>query len=767
MVKKTRRSALVGSVIAAIVLSLSLTACASGQGQSSQSAAAESPSSQASSSEQSSEQLSAQASEQAPSQPSEEAPEQEASQKAPQPPTDVSGGKPWIDSNLKDNIKPGMETSPKDDFYLYVNYDWLLETDIPEGDKGVGAGLVSEGYKHAVKAVSGKDLTGHDARQAQLLYRAAKDTAARDAAGVEPAKATIDDIRALSTIDDVTAFLLDPERSAGAPSLLQIRNVSDPDDGARYVARVRLSPATFGSSMGTMGMNATMVAPEDDLYQARLACASSVLTRCGLSEDEAKAAFENRVELEKRIIQEAENAAQSDDAASESSSAEAEGDQNLRLKPEELDGFANPFPLKALSEARGYGAAKEYLIENEDEVRATCAIFTQENINLVRDYILVGYALEASGWLDSQAFEAWRQDYAALGYYDHLAQSNTTAEETAFNLARYILPTPVGRAYAEAYDLKRTKEFVEGLCKDAIESHKEIVNASEWLSDTSKKNLCEKLDAITINAVYPEAWEDYSGLDLEGLSYYDARRAIWLYDITRNAALTNGTVDNRLWRDPSLIGATGAYDGSTNSFHVAAGGVEPDVTRYEAGEMSLGELMGSSTGYLVFHEIGHSLDSIDMSIDKDGNDMEGSLLEPDDLEEFQRRVQKAQDYYDGITAYTGQNVIGEVCVNEGLTEVCAMQARLAYAAKQDNFDYKAFFENRAKMARVLRTPELEQQCILGADKHPSAYVDVNVPAQMFEEFYKTYDVKEGDGMYLAPEARIALWWVEEGVSNAS
>ena len=756
MVKEVRKLSLVASFAAAIVLSLSLTACASGQGQSSQSSSAESPSSQASSSAQSpepssaqsSEQPSVQASEEASSQPSEEAPEQEASQKAPQPPTDVSGGKPWIDSNLKANIKPGMETSPKDDFYLYVNYEWLLNTDIPEGDKGVGAGLVSKGYEHAAKAVSGDDLTDHDARQAQLLYRAAADTAARDAAGAEPAKATIDDIRALSTIDDVTAFLLDPERSAGAPSLLQVRNVSDPDDGARYVARVRLSPATFGSSMGTMGMDATMVAPEDDLYQTRLACASSVLTRCGLSEDEAKAAFENRVELEKRIIHDAEN------ASGESGEEDAE---DLRLKPGELDEFAGSFPLKALAEAQGYGTAEEYLIDGEAEARAACALFTQENVNLVRDYILVGYALEASGWLDSQAFEAWRQDYVALGYYDYLAKSNATAEETAFNLASYILPTPVGRAYAEAYDLAHTKEFVEGLCKEAIESHKEIVNASEWLSDTSKKNLCEKLDAITIQAVYPEVWEDYSGLDLEGLSYYDARRAIWLFDIKRNAALTNGAVDERLWSDPSLINATAQYNGSNNSFHVAAGSVEPDVARYEAGEISLSELMGSSTGYVVFHEIGHALDSIDMSIDKDGKPMHGSLLEPDDLKEFQRRVQKAQDYYDSMIAYTGQNVIGKVCVNEGLTEVCAMQARLAYAAKQDSFDYKAFYVKRAEMGRVLRTPELEQQCILGGDSHPSAYIDVNVPTQMFEEFYKTYDVKEGDGMYLAPEARIALW----------
>jgi hypothetical protein len=51
----------------------------------------------------------------------------------------------------------------------------------------VGSGLIAEGREHAAKAVSGGDLAGHDARQAQLLFRAAVDTTARDAAGVERA----------------------------------------------------------------------------------------------------------------------------------------------------------------------------------------------------------------------------------------------------------------------------------------------------------------------------------------------------------------------------------------------------------------------------------------------------------------------------------------------------------------------------------------------------------------------------------------------------
>ena len=47
---------------------------------------------------------------------------------------DYKSGKPWIDSNIKENVVSSQRPSPKDDFHLYVNYDWLMENEIPEGD---------------------------------------------------------------------------------------------------------------------------------------------------------------------------------------------------------------------------------------------------------------------------------------------------------------------------------------------------------------------------------------------------------------------------------------------------------------------------------------------------------------------------------------------------------------------------------------------------------------------------------------------------------
>jgi len=45
------------------------------------------------------------------------------------------GGKPWINSVIKENVMKAQRTSPKEDFQLYVNYDWLKTNDIPEGKR--------------------------------------------------------------------------------------------------------------------------------------------------------------------------------------------------------------------------------------------------------------------------------------------------------------------------------------------------------------------------------------------------------------------------------------------------------------------------------------------------------------------------------------------------------------------------------------------------------------------------------------------------------
>lgn len=188
--------------------------------------------------------------------------------------------KPWIDSCVAGNVTTDTETFAVDDFYLYVNKDRIASNEIPEGSPTLEFDLTVEPRARMQKALAGDALSGHDAHQAQLLYRTIVDTDAREAAGCEPAKQVIDDIRSISTIEGMNAFLLDLDRGAGVPTLIRVRNSADYEEGC-WGTRIELSDPTFGATIETMGISAATVDPDSIVYQARNALVQSVLTRAG------------------------------------------------------------------------------------------------------------------------------------------------------------------------------------------------------------------------------------------------------------------------------------------------------------------------------------------------------------------------------------------------------------------------------------------------------------------------------------------------------
>lgn len=81
---------------------------------------------------------------------------------------------------------------------------------------------------------------------------------------------------------------------------------------------------------------------------------------------------------------------------------------------------------------------------------------------------------------------------------------------------------------------------------------------------------------------------------------------------------------------------------------------------------------------------------------------------------------------------------------------------LRMAKKIEGFDYDKFFRANAAMWARIDTLDKARR-MLKSDPHPFNYLRVNAVVQQFDEFLETYGVKEGDGMYLAPEERIAVW----------
>ena len=81
---------------------------------------------------------------------------------------------------------------------------------------------------------------------------------------------------------------------------------------------------------------------------------------------------------------------------------------------------------------------------------------------------------------------------------------------------------------------------------------------------------------------------------------------------------------------------------------------------------------------------------------------------------------------------------------------------LRLAEKQESFNYDEFFRAFADNFAIQATRDFLIKRI-ATDIHPEEYLRINVTLSQFDEFLKTYDVKPGDGMYVAPEDRLAIW----------
>ena len=154
--------------------------------------------------------------------------------------SEKGGGSPWIDSDLKSNIIENMNLSPKDDFHLYVNHDWLLKTDLPEGRNSESpfrnvSDLTTE---KALALFDDDSLTSHDAELIKSFYGALLDWDARDKAGLDPIMDTVKDIQGIRSIDDLTEFICDPERSLLMSGFIRMGNTSAVDDPESYITAI-------------------------------------------------------------------------------------------------------------------------------------------------------------------------------------------------------------------------------------------------------------------------------------------------------------------------------------------------------------------------------------------------------------------------------------------------------------------------------------------------------------------------------------------------
>ena len=470
-----------------------------------------------------------------------------------------------------------------------------------------------------------------------------------------------------------------------------------------------------------------------------------LLGKAGYEEKEAEEIIDNAYAFEEAL-------APAIMSTAESYAADAMERMLNKVTMEELAEMSPNDPIAEIIKAAGLGNSERINLNEPEWLSKINEVYTEENLEKIKSYILVHTLLDFGDVLDEETFrELMRISNETSGITGSKAD-----EELALSTVQIFLQTSLSKVYVSEYVSAEMRDDVTNIIKESIGAYRTMLASEEWLSDETKEKALEKLDYITINAAYPDKWEDTDGLKItpkeDGGSYFNALTEIARYRMELQKTKVNTKIDREAWAtDMPLTIVNAFYNPTDNSINIIAGILggsfyNSDMTEEE-------KLAG--IGVVIGHEISHAFDTTGAQFDKDGNF--ASWWTDEDYNAFGERAQKLIDYYDTIVPFDGgENYPGSNVQGEAIADMAGVKCMLLLAEEEEDFDYDAFFRAYASLWKGIYSREYCEQSAY-QDSHPIDYLRVNVALMQQPEFYETYDIKEGDGMYMAEEDRIAVW----------
>ncbi len=651
----------------------------------------------------------------------------------------IGGGAPWIDSDIKENVTADTVTDPRDDFHLYANKEWILNNEIPEGYSGwshyMERGM--EVNQQCMELLVDETLTGHDAELIQTYYKLVLDWDARNEEGVTSLQELYDAILAVNDIEDVTKLLTDSETADYLYPFMSFGATTGFNDPDKYIVAV-MEP---GVLLTDSAEYAERTEYGDMYYGYRKDLFVYLAERLGMSETEAQACFDGAISIEAKL---SENIY----TTNEQYSDDYYDLINNEMSYDDMTALNSVFPLGEIISNAGYKYDGVYLVTHPDYLTALDEIYTNDNLEEIKDLLLVRYVLGCAGSLDRETYDKANELY---GLYFGVT-GTVSDEEMAYDAVVSALPASMQKVYISKYGSAEDKARMEELCQLVIDTYRELLSENEWASEEVKSYAIEKLDKMTIHAAYPDKFRDTSNIDISGCSLMEAENIIAEIEDEYDKSLIGTEVDKEMWAEGfNILECNAYYDPSENTINMVIGMMgEP----FYSSDMSTEELYASIGAFWVGHEVSHAFDSSGAQFDADGQLRDWWTQA--DKEEFQSRITKMDDYLDGIVAFGDYNFIGSNIDTEMVADMTGLQCALRMASKVEGFDYEKFFIKYAQMNASLDLYSSELSQLL-QDPHPLNYSRTNVPVQQFEEFYEAFDIKEGDNMYLAPEDRLLVW----------
>lgn len=642
----------------------------------------------------------------------------------------------------KENFSKTLK--PSDDFFRFVNENWLETTDIPPDQSNFGAftalDIETKGAIRAIieQASISADATA-EAKQVGNLFKSYTDVEARNKAGIAPVKPWLDSIRAVRTRED--ALGLAGELSIyGIPSFYAAGVDVDDRKSDQYAVYLYQDGTTLPDRDYYLESDPELVSRREK-YEVFI---KDMLSRIGWENPEAMA--KKILELETAFAK-----VQWDKVSLR--------DPIKRYNKMSVSDFSGKNPglyWKTYAKAVNLPEIQEIIVGQPSFFVDAQDILAKSDVEVLKAYLafqtIDTFAPVMSEELEKLHFGFHKTVLSGVEQQEPLWRRGVDA-------CNSLLGMPVGKLYVEKHFSPRAKERMNELVGNLLKAFEKRIDSLEWMGNGTKAQAKEKLKLFTPKIGYPDKWKDYSSVSIDPMDVVSNIAAIAKFEHFYALNKLGKPIDKTEWfMPPQTVNAY--YNPSMNEIVFPAAILQPPFFNLQADDA----INYGAIGAVIGHEISHGFDDSGSKYDGRGN-LRNWWTENDE-KEFNERSAQLIRQYDAYQPLPGVNLNGKFTLGENIGDLGGLS--VAYTAYKISLDGKKsplidgytgeqrFFIGWGQVWRR-KYREAEMRKRVKTDPHSPSQYRCNGIVSNVDGFYEAFDVQPNAPMYIAPENRVRIW----------
>ena len=422
-----------------------------------------------------------------------------------------------------------------------------------------------------------------------------------------------------------------------------------------------------------------------------------------------------------------------------------------------LQALAPQFDWPNFFKVEGFGPLDQVVVTEPDAIQAAGKLLVATPLSTWKDYLAFHFISDHAAYLPKVFDEA---DFDFYGKTLRDQPEQRARWKRGVSMVNTMLGEAVGQIYVERHYPPESDRQMSELIGNLRAAYGEELQHLAWMDDATRKQALEKLATFDPRTGHPKKYIDYSSFKVvRGDMLGNAMRSE-KFEMDLLLSRFPKPVDRSLWdMTPQTVNAY--YDPTVNQITFPAAILQAPYFDPNADPAVNYGAIGATIG----HEMGHGFDDQGRQFDATGKVRDWWTKASAD--KFKLRTAMLGKQFDSYEPVPGVHIKGELTMGENVGDLGGLEmawgAWRRYVAAHGDPGVKDGFtaDQRFLLAYSYswqtkeREGALRQQLL--TNEHSPAKYRVNGVVRNFDPWYKAFDVKPGDKLYLPPEERGHVW----------